>query len=307
MRFSIEHETRLEFSSPVYEHHCELRLSPRPDYFHRVLSAEIEVDVPVSFFKYTDVFGNSVQTFDILKPHQSLLTRLKSDVETLQTNPFDYTLLPPKKEEAWFRARLREDPLLWQYIVHRSPAVPEWSTLDLTGMPTPPDYDRKQSLQPSLLKALDWSATAIRYQPGTSHTHSSLQEVLTKRSGVCQDFAHLLIALVRSWGVPARYVMGYMAADVENYDATHDDEASHAWAEVLIPGAGWRGFDATNRLCANDLYIPMTMGRDYLDAAPQRGTFKGLGARQTQKVKVTLHQQETQPPVPISQQQQSAQ
>ena len=86
-------------------------------------------------------------------------------------------------------------------------------------------------------------------------------DVVKQGKGVCQDFAHLLISLVRSWGLPARYVMGY----------AEDGVSSHAWAEVLIPGAGWRGFDATNRLVANDHYVRVAVGRDYLDAALQRG------------------------------------
>jgi len=306
LRFLIEHETRLEFTTPVYEEHCEIRLSPRPGPFHRVLSTELTMDPPSQVFRYTDVFGNTVQHFNVLKPHQTLVTRVRSEVETTLTNPFEFNLLSPKQEAAWYRDRLKEDPLLWQYILHRSPAAPEWSSLDLENL-SPPVCDREKPVMESVLKAVDWAASALQYQPGTSHTHSSLQEVLKQRKGVCQDFSHLLLALIRSWEIPARYVMGYMDAGVENYDDSKDDQASHAWVEALIPGAGWRGFDATNRLTANDLYIPVAMGRDYLDAAPQRGTFKGNAVRQTQAVHVSLHQQPAKPPRDPVQEQQVAQ
>jgi transglutaminase-like putative cysteine protease len=306
LRFSIEHETRLEFTAPVYEEHCEIRLSPRPGPYHRVISTELVIDPPSTLFHYTDVFGNKVHHFNVLKPHQSLVTLVKSEVETTLSNPFDFKLLSPKQEAAWYRDRLKEDPLLWQCILHRSPAVPEWTTLDFAGL-TPPKRDPEKPVFESVIKGVEWAASVLQYEPGTSHTHSILQDVIRKRKGVCQDFAHLLLALIRSWEIPARYIMGYMDAGVEGYDDSLDNQASHAWVEALIPGAGWRGFDATNRLCANDLYIPVAMGRDYLDAAPQRGTFKGHGVKQTQTVRVGLAQQPAKPPRDPVQEQQSAQ
>jgi len=91
--------------------------------------------------------------------------------------------------------------------------VPEWTALDLEGLPPTPALDPNESIPVSLQKAVDWVASILTYQPGTSHTHSTLQEVLARRQGVCQDFAHLLLALARSWKIPARYVMGYMDAE----------------------------------------------------------------------------------------------
>lgn len=292
MRFWIEHETRLDFSAPVYEHHCELRLSPRVGPHHQVSTLRLEVDPAVELNTYTDAFGNMVHAFDLLKPHTSLVTRLKSEVTTTLYNPFNYAMMSPDKESTWYKKRLQEDPFLWQFILHRSAVVPEWSTLDLAGLPPAPQRGKEEPVSTFLQNALDWAASAIRYQPGSSHTHSTLQDVLAKKEGVCQDFAHLLIAFVRSHKIPARYVMGYMSSNVENYDDSKEEEATHAWVEVLIPGAGWRGYDATNRLCANDLYIPLAVGRDSLDAAPQRGTFKGLNVQQTQTLHVSLVRQE---------------
>lgn len=297
MFFSIDHETRLDFSQPVYEHHCEIRLTPRVDPHMKVLRTSFDIDPPAELTRYQDAFGNIVQAFDIINPHSHLVTRLKSEVSTTLANPFNYAVIAVEREAAWYRKRLKEDPFLWQFLLHRSAVVPEWSSLDLSGVPEPPTRKPEEPVPEALKRALDWAAGAIRYQPGSSHTHSTLQEALTRRQGVCQDFAHLLLALVRSWKIPVRYVMGYMNARVENYEGSN--EATHAWVEVLVPGAGWRGYDATNRLCANDLYIPIAVGRDYLDAAPQRGTFKGVGVEQKQTLRVTL--------TPQSQQQAQAQ
>jgi transglutaminase-like putative cysteine protease len=100
--------------------------------------------------------------------------------------------------------------------------------------------------------------------------------VLDLRAGVSQDFAHLLIAIIRSWGCPARYVMGYQDPSCVDEGKT-TPQAIHAWAEVLIPGAGWRGLDATNGLLADHTYVRVAVGRDSRDAPPQRGSFHGDG------------------------------
>jgi hypothetical protein len=122
------------------------------------------------------------------------------------------------------------------------------------------------------ITAPKWIGATLEYRPGITRTHSPLAEVWKQRSGACQDFAHLLISLVRSWGVPARYVMGYQDPECVAEDAP---PAPHAWAEVLIPGAGWRGFDPCAQLLANDRYVVVAVGRSAVDAAPLRSSFAG--------------------------------
>jgi transglutaminase-like putative cysteine protease len=291
--FQIDHETRLDFSTPVQEHHCEMRLTPHEGAHQRLLSHALSVDPPADLHAYTDAFGNKVVYFNVMAPHEFLVTRVSSRVETGLENPFDYRLMTAAAEDLWYGDQLRRRPELWQYILHRSPATPALSSLDLAGLKLP-RRDRSHAVQSSLLSVLDWIHDTLRYQAGMTGTHTPLHEALGKRAGVCQDFAHLFIALVRSWGLPARYAMGYMRGSVEGYDDATGEEATHAWAEVLVPGAGWRGFDPTNRLCVNDQYLSVAVGRDYLDAAPQRGTFKGSAAQEAPKVRVILQQQQEQ-------------
>jgi transglutaminase-like putative cysteine protease len=116
-----------------------------------------------------------------------------------------------------------------------------------------------------------------------------LLETLKGGAGVCQDFAHLFITVARHWGIPARYVMGYL--DPGKTDGKQAAPATHAWAEALVPGGGWIGFDATHNLLANDAYVPVAIGRDYLDAAPQRGSYKGDDPGQPPQVQITMMQQ----------------
>jgi transglutaminase-like putative cysteine protease len=288
VRYLIEHETSLRFPSPVREHQCELRLTPRQDATQRVHAIHIDTDPAAELFTYVDSFGNRVHHFSLIAPHDRLVTRLHTDVETLLENPFAYRALTPSQEHAWFTDILRTQPHLWSFVLHRSPVTPDLTHLQ-HGLELPP-YDPQQSLLHAVQAAMDWIASTLTYEAGVTDVHSPLETVLVARAGVCQDFAHLLIALVRWWGFPARYVMGYL--DPGYIQSTDIKPTTHAWAEVLIPGAGWRGFDATQQLVADDTYVAVAVGRDDQDAAPQRGSFKGEEGGEPPQVSLQIIRQQ---------------
>ena len=272
MRYRIEHATSLTFPTPVREHQCELRLAPRDDTHQRRLRAAITVEPEATLASYQDSFGNLVHQFSITAPHDMLRTRLEAEVETLLANPFDYTALPTGREAAWLADQLRTQPRLWDFVLHRSPFTPDLQRLD-HGLDVP-KREGSASVLESVQAAQKWVGDVLAYRPGVSTVDSPLDTALGERAGVCQDFAHLLVAVVRGWGVPARYVMGYVDPGYLDEDEVRP-EATHAWAEVLIPGAGWRGFDAVHQLVVNDTYVAVAVGRDHRDAAPQRGAFRG--------------------------------
>jgi len=151
-----------------------------------------------------------------------------------------------------------------------------------------PRQDKERPILESLLELLAWVPKVLEYRSGSSEVHGTLTEVVRQGSGVCQDFAHLFIAVARSWGIPTRYVMGYLDPGI---CAAGEALATHAWAEALVPGAGWVGFDATQNLLANEHHIAVAVGRDSYDAAPQRGSFKGESAGEQPTVPVTVRQQ----------------
>ena len=113
---------------------------------------------------------------------------------------------------------------------------------------------------------------ALTYAPGLTEADSPIDLALEHKSGVCQDFAHIMIAIARQWGVPARYVSGY----VYDPDATGQrPDATHAWVEVFLPTLRWVGFDPTHNATTGERYVPVAVGRDYSDAPPSRGVYKG--------------------------------
>ncbi len=289
MRYVVEHETRLRFRHPVREHHCELRLAPPDTPHQRVHGVRFAVDPEAPLSEFRDGFGNRVHHFDVASPHEFLKTRVTAEVETLLTNPFDYPPIPPSREMEWIASELRGTPRLWDYVLHRSPATPAVDRISLP--PGCPAREPGNSVLESVRAAMSWVAATLTYRAGVTHVHSSLAEALEARAGVCQDFAHLLITLVRSWGIPARYVMGYVDPGyAPGSDPT--TQAPHAWAEVLIPGAGWRGVDPVHQLVADETYLCVAWGRDYLDAAPQRGSFKGDAGGQAPEVSLSVLRQQ---------------
>lgn len=272
MRYRIEHTTTLTFPTPVREHQCELRLAPREDTYQRRLGMTISVDPDAPLASYQDSFGNLVHHFSITAPHETLRTRLEAEVETLLANPFGYTALPAAREMTWIADQMRTQPRLWDFVLHRSPFTPDLLRLD-HGLALPARNGTASVLE-AVQVAQQWVGEMLEYRSGVSTVDSPLEIALREKAGVCQDFAHLLVSIVRGWGVPARYVMGYVDPGYLD-DEEPAPEATHAWAEILIPGAGWRGFDAVHQLVVNDTYVAVAVGRDHRDAAPQRGAFRG--------------------------------
>lgn len=283
MKYDIAHELRLAYSQPVWEQHVELRLTPRQNEHQRVVAAELVVDPTCEPRSYLDCFGNRVHYCSLISPHDHLSVQVRARVDTVLTNPFDYAVVAPERERDWLADALRLQPRLWDFVLYRSAATPDLGRLSLADLSFP-KRDASAPLLDSIMASLDWMQETIEYSPRFTHTPAKLEDALTQRAGACQDVAHLLIALVRSWGFAARYVMGYQDPDYGD----DGEQQCHAWAEVLIPGAGWRGFDATTHLVANETYVAVAVGRDASDAAPIKSHFKGGDAEAATEVVVEV-------------------
>jgi transglutaminase-like putative cysteine protease len=288
MRYLIEHETVLEYPRIVREHHIELRLAPRPDGHQRVVSCSIETEPSAELASYQDYFGNRVDYFCVIQPHNRLVTRLKSEVETLKANPFSFEPVPTPGEHEWLREAIRRAPPMNDFVLHRSLLTPSAMKLAEAVTCAFPRQDKERPLLESLLELLAWVPKVLEYRTGSTEVHGSLVSAVRQGGGVCQDFAHLFITVARSWSIPARYVMGYLDPGISQVG---EKLATHAWAEALVPGAGWIGFDATHNLLTNDHYVAVAVGRDSYDAAPQRGSFKGESSGEQPAVTVTMQEQ----------------
>jgi transglutaminase-like putative cysteine protease len=272
VRYEIAHQLHLSYSAPVWEHHVEVRLTPQHNDHQQLLAAEITIDPTCEPHSYHDSFGNRVHYCSLLAPHDHLTVRMRASVDTSLENPFDYAAIAPARELEWIAESLRAQPRLWAYLLHHSPRTPDLSRLTLSE-PALPAHDPGQPVLDAVMAALDWMGETITYEPAFAAAPAKLEDVLAARAGGCQDLAHLLISIARAWGFPARYVMGYQ--DPGYAEEAEHEQRPHAWAEILIPGAGWRGVDPTTRLVANQTYVAVAIGRDAADAAPIKAVFKG--------------------------------
>lgn len=262
MILEIQHETTMEYSEPVTEWRCELRMEPVSDAMQRCHSFRIDVSQPAAVAHYVDGFGNRVNHFNLLAPHACLRILAASIVETDDATvspmasqaafPLDEDRLPLETLDALpLRGPARETPLLASH-------------LDILR---PPPHMRVGMW---VCQVAEYIRGSFDYARDVTDATSPIDHLLTHRKGVCQDFTHLMIAILRSYGVPARYVSGYI-------HRPNKESQSHAWCEVWLPDIGWTGFDPTNGCPVGSQFVKTAVGRDYSDVPPNKGTYRGSG------------------------------
>jgi transglutaminase-like putative cysteine protease len=272
MRFRIVHHTEYHYKHPASESYAELRICPQNSASQRVIRRKLELNPITLVDTYDDYLGNKVEFFSIPYRHSRLVVRASAEVETLPFQPPREALEVPIGEA---RQLFRSQMLQLYPFLQPTRQVPLHKVL------APLKKDFIHSAEPigeALLRINRWIYQTFKYKPGTTDLSTPLTEVIRRKRGVCQDFAHLMLSILRTYGLPARYVSGY----IEAYDPTVTDKtligatASHAWIEVYLPGGYWWGLDPTNNQCSGERHVHIAFGTDYQDAAPLKGTYKGV-------------------------------
>jgi transglutaminase-like putative cysteine protease len=279
MRIAVTHVTRLDFGSEVRETVMDAHLGPRDDVDQRVAHFSMRLEPAGHVRRYEDGFGNVAHLLTNMRPHTFLQVSTESEVHTYMTDPFQLAPRPPRPPDVFHLADCL-DP---------SPLVPRLAVLDEMAAPfrTNDNNDFFDTLQ----RMTELIHRDFTYQSGVTDVTTSIEQIVEGRQGVCQDFTHLLLGMCRSIGIPARYASGYIAERGKSADANAPSRgvgASHAWVEAFTSTHGWRGFDPTNNLVANEYYVKIAIGRDYSDVPPTRGTYHG-GPGETLSVAVTAH------------------
>jgi transglutaminase-like putative cysteine protease len=266
--YLIRHLTKFLYPDQVSESLMETRMHPRSDNNQRCLSFSLSVSPRCRVFSYRDHLGNNVHHFDIPGEHSQLVMVAEALVEQQPLPEIPHLLRPGAWGELDSLVGLGDfsEMLLPSEFAKPSPALLELAKLlDVRRRDDPLVLLRQ--LNASLYHWFD-------YDSRSTHVNSPIDEALASRKGVCQDFAHTMIALVRHVGIPCRYVSGYLYHGEENTDRSTSD-ATHAWIEAFLPQVGWVGFDPTNNLLAHNRYIRTALGRDYADVPPTRGIYRG--------------------------------
>lgn len=267
MRVSVTHKTRLEYEGEVTEGVMDVRLGPLSDAHQRWERHELRVAPSGSVRRYLDGFRNEAHLITVPRSHAFVEVISSGIVHTLLDNPFT----PPPGRPRPLTSSELFDYLRPSKLVALDGAV---TALARPHRPSTPDSHMDAV---GALNTLVYQSFA--YEKDVTTISTTVTEVLESKRGVCQDFAHVLLALCRSIEIPARYVSGYLVLDESAPPAEGQPSrgagASHAWVEAWIPTHGWRGFDPTNNVLASERHVKMAIGRDYADIPPSRGLNRG--------------------------------
>jgi len=271
--YSIRHFTKFRYSAPVRESIMELRMQPRSEGLQRCLSFQVEVTPRTRVQSYRDYLGNVVHHFDVPSAHRHLTIIGEATVDVTPAPVLPYSL----DADAWRQLDAHlELGDFWEMLTPSHFAL--WTAMieNFAQELQVPSRDEARSHDPLRLVSELNSAIyeAIDYVPKSTRVDSPVDDALQSRRGVCQDYSHIMIALVRRLGIPCRYVSGYLFHRAgETVRST--EGATHAWVEVYLPNIGWVGFDPTNNILAGETHVRTAVGRDYADVPPTRGVFKG--------------------------------
>ena len=279
MKYRVTHTTEFQYDAPVGLCYNEARLLPRDLPYQKVFSAALQINpIPNDRYERLDFFGNRTTFFSIQQPHDHLIVTAVSEleVEMVQSSLFqDADSLP--WEHA--RDRLRKDRTAdiidaCQFVLDSTMVVVDKTLAEYAEASFLPGRFLGEAVNDLMQRIF----REFKYDPEFSTIATPLKEVMEHRSGVCQDFAHLAIGCLRSMGLAARYVSGYIETDTPpGKERLVGADASHAWFSVFHPGGGWLDFDPTNNQIPGNRHVTVAWGRDFADVTPLKGLAFGGG------------------------------
>ena len=273
--FSIQHITKYQYDRPVKESVNEIKIYPYADTQQEILQHDILItgnpDVHISL----DYWNNKKGSFNLLPPHQELIidSRLKIRTADWVTKAIPgclpETLLPAVEQNMQLLSLSTATPIHGEEEIQRYAGAL---------------FHQDKQVAMIIKDCCEFIYKQFTYIKGITTIESSVDEILEKKAGVCQDFAHVMLEILRRMGIPARYVSGYICP---NKNGMRGEGATHAWVEAFIPSYGWLGVDPTNNVVVTQHHVKLAVGRDFTDCSPVKGTFKGP-AQQSLSVYVSV-------------------
>jgi transglutaminase-like putative cysteine protease len=259
---AIRHRTGYRYAGPVLASYNEARMTPPSLDGQRTLHASLAVTPTVRPLRYVDYWGTTVDAFDIHVPHTELVVLATSTVETAGPRPVPAGAGWSDMAEPGVREQFAELLTASSYV----PVEPELVEVgrSVRAGSTPVQAG---------LRAAEWTHETLRYERGATHVHTSSADARAAGKGVCQDFAHVTLALLRAIGLPARYVSGYLHPVVEAEVGDTTAGESHAWVEFWA--GGWVAVDPTSLADVGSRHVLLARGRDYADVRPLSGVYSG--------------------------------
>jgi transglutaminase-like putative cysteine protease len=265
MKLDVTHRTAFHYSGRVRESENTLHLEPRDFRTQRTLRSLIRVVPATRLLRFQDLFQNVTHQFELPQPHDRLVVESRIRVETtvIELSPEALQVKYPEAIRHWATEET------WQFL-QESRHVSKHPDIWRAALERIEDHP---CIHDQALAIMDWIHREFTYAPGSTDVDTHLEQAFAQRRGVCQDYAHVMIGMCRSIGIPARYVSGYL------YNGPRDhligNQASHAWVEIHLPHAGWVGYDPTNNTVADERFVKIAVGRDYQDVSPIQGSYMG--------------------------------
>ena len=283
MKYKLKHQTIYTYVNAVHNYQSIVCLQPQNSAKQTCSNFKIEIEPkPAKIYSRKDFFGNTLHYFSLHESHKSLKVLVSSDIEVL--NDIIQPLNPISCEDA--RKKFQTDHALKiEVLQYQLPSqFIQWDEeiIAFAQSCLLPDI----SLFEGILNLIKKIYTEFQFKSGSTNINTPLKTVLKERKGVCQDFSHLAIASLRSVGIPARYVSGYIETlPPKGKPKLEGSDASHAWISVYIPEMGWCEFDPTNNMIPQQRHIVTAYGRDFADISPLKGIIFSSGEH---KVKVEV-------------------
>jgi transglutaminase-like putative cysteine protease len=274
--FTIHHITKYEYDRPIKESVNEIRIYPFVDPTQETLHHELNITGQPEVLLMQDYWGNQAGMFNLIPSHKEMVIESKLILRTVNSSTL---LLNQETSLDLLRKETANSLLLWELSTINEPGLKQPISELLNDF-----YKSNMTVASIIEKCGDYIFNNFQYIKGITNIETTVAEILEHRSGVCQDFAHVMLEMLRSLGIPSRYVSGYICP---NKNGMRGEGATHAWIEAWIPGNGWVGNDPTNNVWVTNHHVKLAVGRHFNDCTPVKGTFKGV-ARQSLSVYVSI-------------------
>lgn len=274
--FKIHHITKYEYDRPVKESMNNMMVFPFQTPEQETLQHDLHISHDPDLFIYTDYWGNKNGSFNVLRPHHELMIESRLLLRTLAP---DIPALPDSDGWQALGREVATDLRLLE--LQRVSAIAQEEEINkLVRLLKEPGHSIHQIVENTCHLVFE----QFTYIKGITTIESTVDEILEKKAGVCQDFAHVMLEILRRMQIPSRYVSGYICP---NKNGMRGEGATHAWVEAYLPGYGWAGIDPTNNVWVTNHHVKLAVGRDFTDCSPVKGSFKGP-ARQSLSVYVSV-------------------
>lgn len=284
MKLEISHLTRYLYEEPVIKSVNEIRLTPKTNHRQSCYHHSIVIEPAVSTFSYDDFFNNHVYSFSIYEPHKEIEIKAHSIVVTNEIKREELQIIPFREELKVLRGEEFQNDyaeyLTTTNYISLTPAIVNFAEEIRNSRPVTSIHELLEQISAMIY-------SNFTYDPQVTHVYTTVTDFLTMKRGVCQDYAHLMIAICKYLHIPARYVSGYHYVSDLQGGLADFTQASHAWVEAFVPYIGWVGFDPTNNGKINERYVKLGHGRDYSDIVPMKGIYRGTD-RQNLEVTVDV-------------------